>query len=177
MSKFKKGDRVRRINIRNCEILIGQECVVDDVDDIGWLKLVGYDHYRYGNDPECFELISPTTFEANTIFTNKNWEKSHWKVLWADTEGVLIECLDNGGNGCWSIGSRIYWTAYNFNLSFVKYTPPPPEEWRALYYRPNSKPEISANTWASKEAVERDEKSHTHFMYAIRTDINAKKEN
>jgi hypothetical protein len=132
--------------------------------------------------PENLELISPPfQLEGNTIFTNKYWEKSHWKTLWADTEGVLIECLNNGGNGCWSVGSRIYWTAYNFNLSFVKYSPPPSEEWRALYWKDNFKPEVSACAWTSKKDCElfheqyksTDLKEH-NFMYAIRTDINAK---
>lgn len=48
--------------------------------------------------------------------------------------------------------------------------PPPSQEWRAVYWGENGKPEISATYWATKEDVEKNEKSHTHFMYAIRTD-------
>ncbi len=56
----------------------------------------------------------------------------------------------------------------------AEYISPPPEEWRALFYQENGKPEISAQFWSTKYDVERCWDSNSSFMYAIRTDINAK---
>jgi hypothetical protein len=116
-----------------------------------------------------FELIpsTPPTFEVGKKYKNIHYSEQIIEPIFIGDELMIVK--NKSGIEC-SLAKRTF-------PSYKEYIPPPPEEWRALYYRPNSKPEISANTWASKEAVERDEKSHTHFMYAIRTDINAKKEN
>lgn len=60
----------------------------------------------------------------------------------------------------------------------AEYIPPPPEEWRALFFNgPKGKPEISTAYFDNETDAVNCFKGVPNFMYAIRTDINAKKEN
>jgi len=114
---------------------------------------------------DMVELISPPTFEVGKKYT-------------LNSDGHIVEVVYESDNQYIlknRIGNLFVVRDCDF-CYYAPYTPPPPEEWRALYWRANNKPEISAYIWDSKEDVEKDEKSHPHFMYAIRTDINAKKE-
>lgn len=111
-----------------------------------------------------FELMSSTGFEVGKTYQlNDGWLKNIYTVEFVSPiTGTALATTISGGK---TISARLEsWSRYK------EIIPPPPEEWRAVYWVKNGKPEFSARYWDSKKAVEDDEKSHTHFMYAVRTD-------
>lgn len=91
-----------------------------------------------------------------------------------DMGSVVARWLDCGKEVIWS-------PEVQFNDWIVEeYIPPPPEEWRAVFYREHGKPEISAAIYPSKESCEKDyedvsKSRKNEFLGAIRTDKGALK--
>jgi hypothetical protein len=173
MTKFKIGDRVRYIGkdhrhhdpeqIGNCGTVRRYEN--DDTVEVDWddKKIRGA---KYSDN---LELIP--TFEVGKTYINSKNGTVPFIVLFIGNDKVFTR-NQNGVEGSRGIN----------NPDIIEYIPPPPEEWRALFYRKDGKPEISANYWSSKEEVEKSESGRAfEFMYALRTDagvlrtdINAK---
>jgi hypothetical protein len=118
-------------------------------------------------DRDIIELVkaAPTTFEVGKKYRIKGG-KTTFTVEYILSNGHAAGVALTGGSNILK----------NFQ-NYVEVIPPPPEEWRALFYRKNGKPEVSANYFPTKEDADYCWNGMTDYMYAIRTDINAKKEN
>jgi hypothetical protein len=118
-----------------------------------------------------FELIpsTPPTFEVGKkyVWTGATDRVNPYEILYVGKDCCFVRN---------SNGQELTLNKNVFN-SYEEYIPPPPEEWRALFYRKNGKPEVSANYFPTKEDADYCWNGMTDYMYAIRTDINAKKEN
>jgi acyl-CoA hydrolase len=180
MTKFKKGDRVRYIgdaswkfNWLDC-VVVKQEVSATTVESV-YLKKMG--KLSTGSINTCdLELIPSTTFEVGKTYHVKKTktgildDKLFTVLFITDTGHTVLRWNHDSKEVIWRPGAAIEW-------EIVEYIPPPPEEWRALFYVENRKPEVSAYFASSKSEVEEQWKHNKKFMYAIRTDINAKKEN
>lgn len=160
MTKFKVGDHVRYTG-NSFWKSSWQDCIVTKIRDeqnAVYLtsKLLKIDGMI---DTDELELIPPNTFEVGKMYKRANYMpfvvlSVGEKKAFVRYNGAAHEQLTN-------------LNAFNF---YSEYTPPPPQEWRAVYWHENGKPEISATYWPTEEEVKKDETSHSHFMYAIRTD-------
>ena len=64
MSKFKKGDTVRRIRDNNGRVMpIGSVWNVDGVEN-GWLMFEGVFNDTYSSNPDYFELVEAAEIES-----------------------------------------------------------------------------------------------------------------
>lgn len=176
MSKFKIGDEVYYWTTH----LPVKTKMVGVVHKIQGTRIYAWGPHGWMPEEKTY-LISPSTFEVGKQYINRSVIKP---VIFT------VECiLEKTSEAVFTYFSPHQEEIVSLTIKlssfdkFKEYIPPPPEEWRALYYRPNSKPEVSAAYWGSEGACKtyHDDDDlplgERNFMYAIRTDINAKKEN
>jgi len=169
-TKYKIGDRIRRISSPgNAGMQIGDEAIVVQVGTApydGW----PYTEYRQSSiahNPRCVELILPSGFEIGKqyVFCGEKNYKAYPETIYTVehrmSNGRWAYVNNKGTPGFLKDGD---WSVYK------EYIPPPPEEWRAVFYRENGKPEISADYSSTKEKCESVWGTTSRFMYAIRTD-------
>jgi hypothetical protein len=166
MSKIKIGDEVKVVSICG-----GSSCEIGDVGIV--TRVTCNKHFKLpnlviiNNNPSTsmfedrFELIPPTGFEVGKKYRYKNTQ-------------TIVEILAVDETDVWykNIHTNIHVTVTinRFKSVYVEYIPPPPEEWRAVFYRKNGKPEISAAIYNSESECKADYTTSSAFMYAIRTD-------
>ena len=167
MSKFKVGDRVRYTGSMYWKD-DWQDCVITAVDEFDVhvdslsLKKKG-ELYIRSIDIDFIELIPPSGFEIGKRYKPKKGN-------------AILEIVGVTNTHLWykNVNTGIHVTNplnYDFVKTLEEIISPPPEEWRAVFYVKNGKPEISANYWSSKKEVEDSESGKCYeFMYAIRTD-------
>lgn len=164
---FKIGDRVRRIITDNTKkMLVGSEWVVNGIQPNGYVRVEGF---NFSSNPNWMELITPAPLTLEVGKTYMDAKGNQFLI-----EGILyISGVVNNTRKYFHPDGK---GEFNGISLISEYIPPPPEEWRAVFYREHHKPEISACYYPTKEACERNNTTPT-FLYAIRTDINAKKGN
>jgi hypothetical protein len=162
--KYKIGDRIRRIKEGGrAGMKIGD--IAEVVKVSGW-PCTMYGGRAIAHNPAYVELVTsaPTGFEVG---------KKYYIAA-----SVVLTCIHQDGDNFFFKGAFPYPADKLFSVIHHKnmfkmakeYIPPPPEEWRAVFYVKNGKPEISAAYSSSKEDVEYAWKGNSTFMYAIRTD-------
>lgn len=187
---FKIGDKVRIIKNKTGDVskgnAVGQTFIIkkdegsydneqswcSGVTAQPWSERNECDKWRWKESELELVTPAPLTFEVGKSYKfNDKWVNNIYTVEFVSPiTGAALATTESNG--------KIISVCLPDIKRYSEVVPPPPEEWRALFYRKDSKPEISANFWSSKKEVEESESGRAfEFMYAIRTDINAKKEN
>lgn len=169
MFKFKVGDRIRRIKIDgNAGLNVGDEAEVVKVMSGGrYLKgwpCTMYNGQAIPHNPQFVELV-PTGFEVGKTYEYCGPYKNRKTIIYS------IEAALSNGSYAFTTNEGKAGTLRLSDYSIYKeYIPPSPEEWRAVFFVENGKPEIGAVPYKSKSECEADYTNASVFMYAIRTD-------
>ncbi len=165
MTTFKVGDRVKYVGLSqtfNEPKFIGATGVVV-VSRPNFVK-VRWDEGSIdaGNGAKYadnLELITPTGFEVGKKYNVKGGIKLY-ECVWDDGSFALLK--DEDGTP---------FLVHNSGFDYYgEYIPPPPEEWRAVFYVKNGKPEISTQTYKTESGCRDAYRGNRVFMHAIRTD-------
>ncbi len=178
---FKIGDKVRIIRNKTKDVSKGNA--------VGQTFIIKKDEGSYDNEQSWCSGVETEPWKDREECDKWRWKESELELIsspfqlevgktYVDTDGrkyVAEEVVMKLKYNSICTYRQLDGKAIGNNRDLIaEYTPPPPEEWRALFYKENGKPEVSAYYQSTKSSCEAWAKDMPGFMYAIRTDVNAK---